>query len=148
MLGWLGIAGDVGEYGGKWVMKQGDLDALDDAVESSRVNLHDLYDVSIALSGQINDRIARIKKMEDIIKKDDELYPEYATLKKKQRDAGKRATRHAITRRDTDAAGDAEEKKKYHQEAARRGISAVTKPKVDPRPKSGVWGSSKKGGKY
>lgn len=134
VLGWLGIAGDVGEYGGKWVLKQGDLDALDDAVETSRVNLHDLYQAAIALSAQIDDRLHRIEKMKAIVRKDDALYPEYAKLRERQRLDGERATKGAVLRRETDEAGDAEEARKHSAESARRGISAVTKPKIDPKP--------------
>lgn len=138
-LGWLGIVGDVGEYGGKWVMKQGDVGALEDAVESSRVNLMDLYDVAIALSGRINDRIARIKRMEEIIARDDEVYPELAELRAKKARNSERATAGAVLRRETDAAGDREEARK----ATQRGVvSPVGKPEIrtqPPKGSGGVW---------
>jgi len=143
-LGWLGIAGDVGEYGGKWILKQGDLAALDEAVEQNRVNLIDLYQAHIALSAQINDRLARIRKMDEIIRKDDQIYPEYAALRERQRLEATPATTGAKLDRETDEAGDAEELERYGADAARRGISTSNRPKVDPKPRPGVWGGSRR----
>jgi len=135
VLGALGLALDALEYGGKWALKQGDLSALDDAVAQSRVNLHDLYDVAIGLSGQINAALDDVKRMKEIVKRDDEIYPEYALLRERQRLENTRATRGAVLRRDADAAGDAEEQKKYSKESAKQGIRAVPQlPDHKPRP--------------
>jgi len=148
VLGWLGLAGDVGEYGGKWIIKQGALGSLDDAVEQNRVNLHDLYEAHIALSAQINDRLARIEKMKKIIAKDEEIFPEYAKLRERQRLEAVPASRGAVLGRETDAAGDEQERKRYSEESARRGISTVTQPRIDPKPKMGVTGSNRPGSRY
>jgi len=148
VLGWLGIAGDVGEYGGKWVIKQGALGSLDEAVEQNRVNLHDLYQAHIALSGQINDRLRRIDEMKKLIAKDDEIYPEYAKLRERQRLDAEPATKGAVLRRETDAAGDEEERRRYSEEGARRGISTVTQPRIDPKPKMGGPGAQRPGSRY
>jgi len=134
LLGVLGLALDAVEYGGKWVIKQGDLGALDEAVAQNRVNLHDMYQVSIALSGQINAAYADVARMKQIIKRDDEIFPELALLRERQRLAGTRATKSAVTKRETDAAGDAEEQRKHSKDAARRGVQVVPQiPQVAPQ---------------
>lgn len=133
-LGWLGLVLDVAEYGGKWLLKEGDVSALEDAVEQNRVNLHDLYQVSIGLSEQIDGVIADMDRMEEIRARSDELRPELARLRERQRFLSTPARSHAVTGRGDDPAGDEEEQRIYSEEAAKRGIRAVGEP-APPIPK-------------
>lgn len=133
-LGWLGLAIDVGEYGGKWVLKEGDVAALEEAAEQNRVNLMDLYQVSIGLSGEIDRTLADIERMKEIRARHDALVPELVRLRERKAFLETPATRRAVTDRVTDAEGDAEEAARHSAESAERGVSTVGPP-VEPLPK-------------
>ncbi len=115
-LGALSLVVDVFEYGGRKVIKEINVSALEDLVRQNRAQLTDMYRLLSTLYRDWSNENDKLKRLEDLRARYEAAYAEMAELRDRMRPARSRAD----IRRVDDAEGDREEERKFKEEERRR----------------------------
>jgi hypothetical protein len=107
-LGAASLAIDVVDYGGRQVIKELNVRALQDLVRQQQVTLREVYALQVALLAERDLASQKLEKLEKLKARFDDVFERLAEERQRQ----EKATRYANKKRETDAAGDAEERKK------------------------------------
>ena len=113
-LGWVALAGDVVEYGGKFIIREINEERLRDLVRSERVKLSDLYELLRTMRCEQSAERAKVRRLEQLRARERFLFREIAAERQRIAQRPRRqASRAAVQRRETDYPGDLEEWEKH-----------------------------------
>ena len=113
-LWWVSKIGDVVEYGGKFIIREINEDAIRDMVRSERLKLTDLYELLSALRCERSAERAKVRRLEELRARERFLFAEIAAERQRIANRPRRqASQGAVLRRETDYPGDLEEWEKH-----------------------------------
>ena len=97
-LGWIALIGDVVEYGGKFIIREINEDAIRDLVRSERLKLHDLYELISALRCEQSAERAKARRLEELRARDNALFRAIATERQRLAEQARSASSRAAAR--------------------------------------------------
>lgn len=121
----LGLTLTVVEFGAGKAVKELNLDMLEELLESEAVKLAEVRELINALQHERGEEYRKLRELRDIKRRMAALMDTIATERERARINSGRATRHASTARETDAAGDA----RLRNENGVRLVNPADKPK-------------------
>jgi hypothetical protein len=119
VIWWAFLVGDIVEYGGKKIYKEISESRIKELVRQERIKIGDVYDLLSVLFCDRADEQTKLDRLEELRPREQALFQEIAKERARLDLRQGRATRRAVTQRDTDPAGDAEERRLYNEAGVR-----------------------------
>ena len=135
-LGWIGWVGTVAEIGGKRVIKDLNVDRMTEMLKDERIKLSDVIKLQRALLHDLKSERDKLQRLTELVER---YHTAYDKLARARAVAGP-ACRHAVLARETDAEGDAEERREDLRTRTR-----ITLSRPYPPRRTGVWKGVSKG---